>query len=214
MPLIQETYDSLPCIDLDISAQARAEVDALLADELPGDYARILHPLLPAYPPPKPSRNGAEIERVAAGQPPTAIDVSRYESLEAPATTSPTSDVTDPELLEAWKTTLQNAYASSTHLHTRLQNLSLLDQFGKNAWLIGNAQLENILKEIEKELVETKEQLEEVSRARQLSQVGIKGEMDGLDEGWKKSIGRLVEVQLAAEQARRGSLARRREGAA
>jgi len=89
-----------------------------------------------------------------------------------------------------------------------------LEQFGKNAWLIGNAQLENILKEIEKELVETKEQIEEVSRARQLTQEGIKGEMDGLSEGWKKSIGSLVEVQLAAEQARKDILACRRGGAA
>ena len=201
-------------IDLDISAQARAEVDTLLADELPGDYVGTLHPLLPDFPSPKLLRNGAEVERVASRQSPTAIDVSRYETLEAPAATGPSSDETNPELLRGWKLTLQNAYASSTHLHTRLQNLALLDQFGKNAWLIGNAQLENILKGIEKELVETKEQIEEVSRARQLSQEGIKGEMDGLDEVWKKSIGRLVEVQLAAEQARRNSLARRREGAA
>ena len=89
-----------------------------------------------------------------------------------------------------------------------------MDKFGKNAWLIGNAQLENILKGIEKELLETKEQIEEVSRARRSIQEGVKGEMDGLSEGWKKSIGRLVEVQLAAEQARRDSLAKRREGAA
>ncbi|MCJ1378017.1 hypothetical protein MMC17_001113 [Xylographa soralifera] len=214
MPLIQDTYDSLPYIDLDVSAQARSEVDALLADELPQDYAETTHPLLPASPSRKFFLIAPEVERVAANQSPNAINVSRYEILEAPANNGLTSDENNSELLGAWKTTFQNAYASSTHLHTRLQNLALLDQFGKNAWLIGNAQLENILKEIEKELVETREQIEEVSRARQLTQEGIKGEMDSLSEGWKKSIGRLVEVQLAAEQARRDILARRKGGAA
>ncbi|MCJ1394967.1 hypothetical protein MMC18_007848 [Xylographa bjoerkii] len=214
MPLIQDSHDSLPDIDLDISAQARSEAATLLAQELSQDYAETIHPLLPAFPLPKLSPLiVAEVERVAAKQSLTAIDVSRYEALEPPARTDPTSDETNPELLEVWKTTLQNTYASSTHLHTRLQNLALLEQFGKNAWLIGNAQLENILKGIEKRLLETKEQIEQVSQARQFTQEGIRGEFDGLSEGWKRGIGRFVEVQLAAEQVKRDILARRREGA-
>ena len=124
------------------------------------------------------------------------------------------SDTTNPEVMETWRMTLQNVYASSTHLHTRLQNLALLEQFGKNAWLIGNTQLENILKGLEKELIETKEQVEQMNQTRQLTQEGIRGEMDGLTEGWKKGIGRLVEVQVATEKVRRDTLALRREGAA
>ena len=188
-------------------------MEDLLADELPKDYTGIPHHLLPAFPPLNLSLNSAEAKRVAAKQPSTAIDVSRYESLEVPTTTRPTSSEIDFELLEAWKTTLQNAYASSTHLHSRLQNLALLGQFGKNAWLFGNAQLENILQKIEKELIEIKEQSEELNGTRQLTQEGIKGEMDGLNEGWKKSIGRLIEVQLAAEQVKGDILASQREGA-
>jgi len=215
MPLIQDSHESLPYVDLHISAQARFEVDALLTEELPRDYAGTTHPLLPTFPSPKfSSLVVAEVERVAAKLPLAAIEVSRYEAVEPSATVVPDSDETNTELFEAWKTTCQNAYASSTHLHTRLQNLTLLEQFGKNAWLIGNAQLENILKAIEIELAETKQQIEQVSQARQLMQNRIKSELDGLSEVWKKGIGRLVEVQLAAEQVRRDALTRRRGGAA
>lgn len=144
----------------------------------------------------------------------SAIDTSRYEALEPPTTTDPTSDEARPELLEAWKATLQKAYASSAHLHTRLQNLALLEQFGKNAWLVGNSQLEEILKALEKELVETREQAELVTQARQYSQEGVQGEIESLNEGWRKGIGRLLEVQVASEQVRSQILHKRMEGAA
>ncbi|MCJ1399285.1 hypothetical protein MMC11_002487 [Xylographa trunciseda] len=215
MPFIQDTHDSLPYIDLHISAQARSEVDALVAEELLQDYKETTHSLLPALPSPKfSSLVASEIERVAAKQPLTAIDVSRYEAVGPPATTDLSADEIKPKLIEAWKTTLQNAYVSSTHLHLRLQNLALLEQFGKNAWLMSNAQLEDILKRIEKELVETKQQIELVSHSRHVLQDGIRGEMDSLSEGWKKGIGRLVEVQLVVEQVRRDALLKRRQGAA
>ncbi|MCJ1288201.1 hypothetical protein MMC26_007556 [Xylographa opegraphella] len=214
MFIVRVIYDFLPYIDLDISAQARTEVYALLAKELPETYACTLHPLLPALPSPKLSLNDVEIERVAGKQCLAVINVGRYEIHEAPATSGTTSDETNPEFLEAWKTKFQDSYASSVHLQTRLQNLMLLNQFGKNAWLIGNAQLEGILKEIERKLLETKEQIGEVGQIRQFTQEGVKREMDGLCEEWKKGIGRLVEVQLAIEQAGRVGLARRRENAA
>ena len=143
----------------------------------------------------------------------SAIDTTRYETLESPAATDPTSDETRPQLLEAWKDTLQKAYASSTHLGIRLQNLALLEQFGKNAWLVGNSQLEEILKAIEKELVDTRQATENADRGRQQMQVNVNGELAGLDEGWRKTVGRMVEVEVAAEGLRREILRRRREGA-
>ena len=69
------------------------------------------------------------------------------------------------------------------------------------------------MKGIEKELVETKEQVEEVNGARQRLQESVRGEIEGLDEGWRKGVGRLVEVQVGIEQVRREILEKRRGGA-
>ncbi|MCJ1477048.1 hypothetical protein MMC13_005719 [Lambiella insularis] len=214
MPLIQDSHDSLPYIDPDISLQTRSEAEALVTKELSDKHTGTPHPLLPQL------RShsfspciAAELERVSAQQPLKAIDTSRYEALEPPTMTDPTSDETRPQLPEAWTTTLQKAYASSTHLHTRLQNLALLERFGKNAWLVGNSQLEEILKGIEKDLVETREQVEQVGQTRQYTQEGVKGEMESLDDGWRKGVGRLMEVQVASEHVKSQILEKRRQGA-
>ncbi|MCJ1410125.1 hypothetical protein MMC19_004210 [Ptychographa xylographoides] len=215
MSLIQQSHDSLPYIEADINPQTRSEIEGLIARELSEDHAGALHPLMPNFLSPKFSPLiAAEIERVAAKQPIRAIDTSRYEALEAPASTDPTSNETNPQLLDSWRTVLQKAYTSSTHLSTRLHNLALLEQFGKNAWLIGNSQLEEILKKVDTELVEIRAMAEKVNLERQTVQEGVRGEMAGLDDGWRKGIGRLVEVQIAAEQVRREILEKRRAGVA
>ncbi|KAL8970021.1 MAG: hypothetical protein Q9197_004035, partial [Variospora fuerteventurae] len=110
-------------------------------------------------------------------------------------------------------TQLQQAYASSHYLRGRLQNLALLDQFGKNAWLVGNGQLEDLLREVEKELVEVRESVEAVNRARKERQEAGRGEMEGLDQAWRVGVGRVVEVEVEIanlEERRRRML---REGA-
>jgi len=228
MPLILESHDSLPCtysppshsppltlsdIDADPTPQTRAQISALVNAELSPSYTTIPHPLLPSPPSPKFSPLiEAELARVALKDPLDAIDTSRYEALEPPASTDPTSDETRPQLLEEWRSTLRKAYTSSTYLSNRLQNLALLEQFGKNAWLVGNHQLEEILKGIEKELVEARVEVERVEAERRAVQEGVKGEMEGLDEGWRKGVGRLVEVLVAGEEVRQEILDRRREG--
>ena len=55
---------------------------------------------------------------------------------------------------------------SSSYLSGRLTNLSLLEEFGKNAWLISNSQLEDILRDLEKELLEQKEAVENINKSR------------------------------------------------
>lgn len=91
----------------------------------------------------------------------TGIDLARYEAsaLEAPERTSPHSDERDPELLVQWRQTLQRAYGLNTYLGGRLTNLSLLETYGKNAWLIGNSQLEDILKSLEADLAAAKRRM-------------------------------------------------------
>jgi pre-mRNA-splicing factor SPF27 len=156
-------------------------------------------------------RIAQEVERPAG----TGVDVSRYEAsaLEAPERTSPHSDERDPELLAQWRQTLQRAYGLKTYLDGRSMNLSLLEIYGKNAWLIGNSQLEDILRGLEAELAETKHKAEEVDEQRRKKQDIVKGEMAGLEESWKSGVRGIVEVELATEGLRQEILARRRAGA-
>lgn len=93
----------------------------------------------------------------------------------------------------------------------RHENLSLLEENGKNAWLIGNSQLEDILRGIEKELTETKDTAESVNKERKIAQENSKGELIGLEESWKRGVGAILDVELAAEGLRLQILEQRRQ---
>lgn len=196
-------------IDADISQQTRSQIDRLIAQELSSDYQTSVHPSIPEI------ADGdfsdlmqKEIDRKAAGKPISGgIDLGRYEAPEPPETTSGARG----EVLNQWKEALQQAYASSAHLSMRVDNLSLLEDHGRNAWLIGNAQLEGILRDLEKELADVKQATEQVNKTRKLAQEGSKGEMIGLEETWKQGIRRIIEVELAAENLRQQILETRRQ---
>ncbi|KZF19618.1 hypothetical protein L228DRAFT_270945 [Xylona heveae TC161] len=214
MSLIQESHDSLPYIDQDITPDERARVESQIAGEVPKDYLTTLHPLLPASEEPKfSSLIQQELERQAAGQPLTGgIDLSRYEALDPPQT-DPTSDEERPQVLEQWRDILRKSYSSSTHLQMRLTNLALLEKFGKNAWLIGNSQLEDVLRGLEKELAAVKEHTEQINRLRKGAQEGVRGEIQTLDMAWQAGVGKIIEVEVAAEGLRQEILELRRQGA-
>lgn len=146
-----------------------------------------------------------ELQRKATGQAIAGgIDLSRYEQPEGP------SDNND---IAAWKQSLQKAYTSSTYLTGRVSNLMLLEELGKNAWLIGNSQLEDILRQLEKELQELNVTVESVNKSRKAAQEGSRGEMMSLEETWKRGIGRILEVEVAAEEVRTLILDKRRKQA-
>lgn len=174
--------------------------------ELSPDAHAVLHPSLPSEPKFEPTElMKLELERNAAGLPMTGgIDLSRYEAPESPS---------EQDDIAGWKSTLQRAYASSTYLSGRVSNLSLLEELGKNAWLISNSQLEDILRQLEKEFEELKGATDEVNKARKAAQEGSRGEMTGLEEGWKRGIGRILEAEVAVEEVRRQILDKRRQQA-
>jgi pre-mRNA-splicing factor SPF27 len=178
----------------------------LIATELAADASSTLHPSIPAEPPFKLSQLvEQELQRVAAGRPITGgIDLSRYEQPETP------SDEND---VEAWKHSLRMAYTSSTYLAGRKSNLTLLEELGKNAWLIGNSQLEAMLHQLERELDELKAATESVNQARKAGQESSRGEMVGLEETWKRGIGRILEAEVAIEETRLQILEKRRQQA-
>ncbi|KAK8190174.1 Pre-mRNA-splicing factor SPF27 [Phyllosticta capitalensis] len=209
MPLIIESHDSLPYIDAPPSPSSLAAASTLITTELSPSATTTPHASLPAAPTPSyPPGIAAEHARLAAGAPKdpgTGIDVSRYEALDAPA---------DGSDAAAWRAALQTAYTSSAHLETRLTNLSLLERFGKNAWLVSNSQLEAELRAVEAELAAAKNQVEAVEAARRDKQAGVKGEMDVLEATWREGVARVVRTEAAVEGIRRAVLERRRDMAA
>jgi pre-mRNA-splicing factor SPF27 len=212
MPLTTTIHDSLPYIDNEPSAAERASALSLIATEL-GSQSTASHPSLPQLPRQHFSELvEAELLRIENKKPLKAIDLGRYEAIEPP-TTSPNSNEKSPETLTKWRKALQRAYTSQSYLVGRQTNLALLEKYGKNAWLIGNAQLEDILRGLERELSERKVEIDEVVIERKNAQEAVGGEVRGLEEMWKRGVGRMLETEVAAEGVRREILERRREGA-
>lgn len=232
MSLAQISHDSLPCkqtdsgqlrweltrtrptdVDPPITAEDRGRAAREMELELDSDYRTKVHPALPAWTHPSFSDlMERELARKASGLPMEGgVDTGRYEALEPPST-DPTSDERRPEVLEAWRDVLRRAYASSTHLHTRLANLALLEEFGKNAWLIGNAQLEEMLRGLERELAQVRERTDEVNKARKAAQMEAHAELEALTQSWQQGVGKVIEVEVAAERLRLEILQSRRDG--
>ncbi|KAK6583881.1 hypothetical protein PZA11_003611 [Diplocarpon coronariae] len=113
--------------------------------------------------------------------------------------------------LQKWRTALERAYTSQSYLEGRIANLELLERYGKNAWLEGNRQLEDVLRALERELEERKGEIDGVVIERKNAQEAVSGELKGLEEGWRRGVGRVLETEVAAEAVRREILERRRE---
>ncbi|KAF2634333.1 hypothetical protein P280DRAFT_439118 [Massarina eburnea CBS 473.64] len=220
MPLINESYDSLPYVDAPPDGPSLAAAKALIDADIKsaGVDATQLHPALIPAASYKPAFSDAiETEHARLETNPasrlSAIDTARYEDLEAPPTTHPASDEEKPELLAQWDAALKKAYTSSEYLTARSTELGLLEKFGKNAWLVGNAQLEDVLKSIETELAGVRRQQEEVEGLRRAQQESVAGEIGTLEQTWKEGVGRVLETEVAAEGLKQQILERRRAGA-
>jgi len=213
MALTTAVHDSLPYIDAEPTPSERAAAQALIDAALPPFSTTQTHPSLPPLTPHHFSPLiEAELMRIENKEKLQAIDLSRYEALEPPAT-SPHSDEKHPETLRKWREALQKAYTAHSYLTSRSNNLHLLEEFGKNSWLISNSQLEDILRDLEKELAERKTEIDLVVIQRKNAQEAVGGEVKGLEENWKRGVGRVLETEVAAEGVRRETLERRRAGA-
>ncbi|KAH8893206.1 hypothetical protein GQ53DRAFT_745446 [Thozetella sp. PMI_491] len=206
MPSIDAIHESLPYVDPEPTPAERAAAEALIAAErqtVPDDP---FHALLP---PPHTAKYTplmeAEMERAAAGTKLAVLDLSRYSSLDPPG-----ADAAKDELELA----LARAAAAQTYVAGRRAHLALLDSWGKNAWLIGNWQLEGELKSIERELAETKKLIDLVNIQRKNAQEAVGAELQGLEETWKRGVGRVLETEAAVEGLRREVLEARRGAAA
>lgn len=73
--------------------------------------------------------------------------------------------------------------------------------------------MEDILKGLEREVAAKKDEIDVVVIGRKDAQEAVEAEIRGLEEGWKKGVGRVLETEVAAEGVRREILERRRAGA-
>lgn len=135
--------------------------------------------------------------RIASATPLAPIDTKRYEAQDLPGPSEP-SAATPLQL----RSVLSKAYTSNAYLKSRIENLALLDKHGANAWLLSNYHSENELRSVEKELADTKRQIDEVNNLRARRQGQVKGEMEGLEETWRKGVGRVLETEIAVEELR------------
>lgn len=140
-------------------------------------------------------------------QPTRAIDLSRYEAPDVPnLAAGPARDDLEPAL--------NQAYTAMSYLTSRRQHLALLDTHGKNAWLVGNWQLEGELRAVERELAATRREIDLLTIQRQRAQGDAAAEVRGLDDAWRRGVGRVLEAEVAAEGLRRDILCKERERAA
>lgn len=216
MPLTLEATDYVPTIDDALTTGQLESVRSRIQAYLPIDYkTRLHHGVDKSYEPEFPQWLLEEGQRIVEDKPRSqgeGVDLSRYEAeaLEPPPRTTPTSDEDKPELLQQWRETLQRAYSTSTYLSGRLTNLSLLETYGKNAWLIGNSQLEDVLRELEREIEARRGTLEQVEDVRRSQSARVNPQLDTLENDWKRSIGGIVDVQLATEELTQKALAAKR----
>lgn len=139
----------------------------------------------------------AEYPRLDAGRPwQGGIDSSRYEAVEPP-----NASVTDPdELSHGYSEALRKAYTSSAYLRERNINLALLEQYGNSAWLKGNGQLEDVLRSLERQLADVRQQTETINRQRRQLQEGARPELEELERRWRRGIDQSVRAKIENEK--------------
>ncbi|KAI1443274.1 Pre-mRNA-splicing factor SPF27 [Annulohypoxylon stygium] len=200
-------HESLPYVDAEPTAAERAAAESLIAAEASSTPSSNPQSSLPPLREPKFSPLITdELSRIASKTPLSAIDLSRYEAPSPPS--SPTHS-SSPSTLQ---TTLSRAYIAQTYLLGRQAHLQLLETYGKNAWLIGNWQLEAEVQALERELAETKKEIDVVNIQRRRAQDEVGGELKGLDETWKKGVSKVLETEIATEGLRQQVLEKQRGG--
>ena len=138
----------------------------------------------------------------------TGVDLSRYEKVSAPEKGEGGKEPLSKDYLEK----LKSAHTSQQYLDGRGANLQLLEQHGKNAWLIHNNQLEEEYKALERDLETTRNAANQVNGERRAAQEGARGELEGLDEAWRHGLGRAIEAEVAGGEQKEMAMLTRTDG--
>ncbi|KAJ2904210.1 hypothetical protein MKZ38_008540 [Zalerion maritima] len=223
-------FESLPYIDPQATAESLAKAKALIDAEASSSSSPSTEPQShPRVPPLETSRfltdaMKLEDERVSSSsegkKPPPlkAIDLSRYQAVDAASLPPYPSDPT-PETLRAYNAALSAAlattYSQASHVAQKSFLLSLLSpgndskngpwasSASKNSWLLSNYHAEAQLGSLERELAETKREVDRVNIQRKEAQDAVGEEMRLLERDWKAGVGKVLEIEVAIERLRR-----------
>ncbi|KAM0454683.1 hypothetical protein ACHAPV_005565 [Trichoderma viride] len=188
-------HESLPYIDSEPTPQALSAAHALISAEQQTFSPPPESPSSSAKEPSFSPAITAEFTRLASKQPSQILDLSRYEAQEIPTKSS-----SPPSNVDALRAPLSNAFVSSSYLSSRAQNLKLLEVHGRNAWLLSNYHLEDQLRSLERDLADTKRDIDLVNAARASRQTDVKAEMQGLEQNWRAGVGRVLETEIAVQE--------------
>lgn len=133
----------------------------------------------------------------------TALDLSRYEAPDPPSPSTLAALPTTQARAQLLQDSLARAYASQGYVASRRAHLALLEAYGKNAWLVGNAALEGEMRAAEAELAAARREVDGATLRRRAAQDGVAGEMASLEEAWRRGVGRVLETEAAVEGLRR-----------
>ncbi|KAK8081591.1 hypothetical protein PG996_000372 [Apiospora saccharicola] len=218
MSIRTTVHESLPYVDKEPTPAERTAAEHLIAAELASiqqqddgsNSTTKQHPSLPPYIESPFTANNPlaqqEQSRLAAKQPLSAIDLTRYEVDEDDLAAAGSN----PQELEA---ALSRAYTAQAYLTARHAHLGLLDRYGKNAWLVGNWQAEAELAGLERDLAAVKRDIELVNHGRRQMQTEVGEELRGLDATWRRGVGRVLETEVAVDRLRQ-EIEQRRQAAA
>lgn len=81
----------------------------------------------------------------------------------------------------------------------------MLEQHGRNAWLVGNSSLEDELRAYEEELARVQGVSEEVLRERKRQQEGARAQVEGGERTWRGAVEGLVRVGVGTAVVRRAT---------
>ncbi|KAG7099487.1 hypothetical protein E1B28_001334 [Marasmius oreades] len=185
-----QIFDSLPYYDkeLELYPQLKQKVEQELARQ--PKPPSTLHPRVP--PPFELFANNpllkAELERVEAHQPFPPLDTVRYQ-LPAP--------ISNPAAEGEWAAALNNARAQLEHQRIRQTNLTLLQNYGSNAWRIQNYLLEETAKNIEKTLEDLTQLTTDVNRERKNTQTKLGSQLTSLETRWTELISGILQIEMA-----------------
>lgn len=179
--------DSLPYYDKEPSDAERDTVDVLIEREM--GRPKGLHPSVANTEEWLPSSTimRQELDRVSKGDKLQAIDLARYEDVEAP----------DTDDIQAWQEAIDRNIVASNAMSSRMDNLSLLKSYGSNAWTMHVYQIEYALRQVESELLAVRQATEQINIERKRAQLAAGEELTHLTSRWRELVSGNLELSVA-----------------
>lgn len=130
-----------------------------------------------------------EMERKAAGRRMEMLSMKRYE-LPAP----PAGKLTD---VTSWQESVANSQSQLEHQSNRISNLTLMQEYGSEAWKEYNTILSRMFERVQKQLTEVKSAIQAVNWERKESQTATGTKLQLLEDQWTSLIYKNFEIEQA-----------------